>query len=54
MREGRLQTGGAVVEAAAKIGTKLIFPLVLCLFPSFFVVAIGPAVIKLMEAFSAK
>jgi tight adherence protein C len=41
-------------EAAAKIGTKLIFPLVLCLFPSFFVVAIGPAVIKLMEAFSAK
>lgn len=41
-------------EAAAKIGTKLIFPLVLCLFPSFFVVAIGPAVIKLMEAFGAK
>jgi tight adherence protein C len=41
-------------EAAAKIGTKLIFPLVLCLFPSFFVVAIGPAVIKLVEAFSCK
>lgn len=41
-------------EAAAKIGTKLIFPLVLCLFPSFFVVAIGPAVIRLMEAFSVK
>jgi tight adherence protein C len=41
-------------EMAAKIGTKLIFPLVLCLFPSFFVVAIGPAVIKLTEAFSGK
>lgn len=41
-------------EAAAKIGTKLIFPLVLCLFPLFFVVAIGPAVIRLMEAFGAK
>jgi tight adherence protein C len=41
-------------EAAAKIGTKLIFPLVLCLFPSFFVVAIGPAVIKFTEAFSGK
>jgi tight adherence protein C len=41
-------------EAAAKIGTKLIFPLVLCLFPSFFVVAIGPAVIRLVEAFSVK
>jgi tight adherence protein C len=41
-------------EAAAKIGTKLIFPLVLCMFPTFFVVAIGPAVIRLIEAFSAK
>jgi tight adherence protein C len=39
-------------EAAAKMGTKLIFPLVLCLFPSFFVVAVGPAVIRLTEAFS--
>ena len=39
-------------EAAAKLGTKLIFPLVLCLFPSFFLVAIGPAVIRLVEAFS--
>jgi tight adherence protein C len=39
-------------EAAAKIGTKLIFPLVLCLFPGFFIVAIGPAVIRLVEAFS--
>jgi tight adherence protein C len=38
-------------EAAAKIGTKLIFPLVICLFPSFFVVAIGPAMIRLSEAF---
>ena len=41
-------------EAAAKIGTKLIFPLVICLFPSFFVVAIGPAVIRFAEAFSGK
>jgi tight adherence protein C len=41
-------------EAAAKIGTKLIFPLVVCLFPSFFVVAIGPAIIRLIEAFGGK
>jgi len=39
-------------EEAAKIGTKLIFPLVLCLFPSFFTVAIGPAVIRLINVFS--
>jgi tight adherence protein C len=38
-------------EQAAKIGTKLIFPLVFCLFPSFFVVAIGPAVIRIVAVF---
>jgi tight adherence protein C len=37
-------------EAAAKVGTKMIFPLVLCLFPSFFVVAIGPAIIGVLRA----
>lgn len=38
-------------EQAAKIGTKLIFPLALCLFPSFFLVAIGPAVLRAIDAF---
>jgi len=42
----------AAEEAAAKIGTKMIFPLVLFLWPSFFLVAIGPAVIRMIEAFS--
>ncbi len=38
-------------EEAAKIGTKMIFPMVLCLFPAFFVVAIGPAILSVFEAF---
>ena len=38
-------------ELAAKIGTKLVFPLVFCLFPSFFIVAVGPAVIRIMDVF---
>ncbi len=42
----------AAEEQAAKISTKMIFPLVLCFFPSFFVVAVGPAVMKIMAAFS--
>ena len=40
-------------EAAAKVGTKLLFPLVVCLFPAFFVVAVGPAIISIMQAFAA-
>jgi tight adherence protein C len=47
-RDKRMQ---AAEEQAAKIGTKMIFPLVLCLFPSFFLVAIGPAVLRLMAVF---
>jgi len=39
-------------ELAAKIGTKLIFPLVLCLFPSFFLVAVGPAILRIVEVLS--
>mgnify|MGYP000660050679 CR=1 FL=1 len=39
-------------ELAAKVGTKILFPLVLCMFPSFFLVAVGPAAIALVKAFS--
>lgn len=47
-RDKRLQRAE---EQAAKIGTKLIFPLVLCLWPSFFVVAVGPAVLRFIDVF---
>lgn len=39
-------------EQAAKVGTKLLFPLVFCFFPSFFLIAVGPAVISIMKAFA--
>jgi len=35
-------------EQAAKMGTKLIFPLIFCMFPVFFIVAIGPAILRIM------
>ena len=36
-------------EAAAKIGVKIVFPLVICIFPAIWVVTIGPAAIKFIQ-----
>lgn len=41
----------AAEEQAAKVGTKLVFPLILCLWPSFFLVAIGPVIIGVLRTF---
>ncbi len=40
-------------ERAAKTGTKMIFPLVFCEFPAFFIIAVGPATLRLVDAFGA-
>jgi tight adherence protein C len=47
----RTQRVQAVEEAAAKTTIKLIFPLVLFIFPSLFVVVLGPAFLSIMESF---
>jgi len=47
----RTQRVQAVEEAAAKTTIKLIFPLVLFIFPSLFVVVLGPAFISILESF---
>ncbi|QFQ79173.1 type II secretion system F family protein [Vibrio harveyi] len=41
----------AAEEVAAKIPVKMMFPMVLFIWPCFFIVAIGPALISLAEAF---
>jgi tight adherence protein C len=47
----RTQRVQAVEEAAARTTIKLIFPLVLFVFPSLFVVTLGPAFISIMQSF---
>jgi tight adherence protein C len=40
-------------EAAAKIGLKLLFPLIFCIFPTLLMVLLGPAGIQLTRTFSS-
>lgn len=49
-RDKRMQKAD---EEAAKLGTKMIFPLIFCVMPGFFIIAMGPAVIKAMAVFSS-
>jgi len=47
----RTQRRQTVEEQAAKTTVKLVFPLVLFIFPSLFLVTLGPAAITVMESF---
>lgn len=44
----------AAEEKAAKLSVKLVFPLVLFLFPALYVVVLGPAVVKIVQVFGSQ
>jgi tight adherence protein C len=51
-RQMRVRRRQRAEEEARKLPVKVIFPLILCLFPALFIVIIGPGAINIMDAFT--
>jgi tight adherence protein C len=51
-QEMRLKRRQRAEEKAMQIPVKVIFPLILCILPTLFIVLLGPAVMDMMAAFS--
>lgn len=50
-QEMRLRRRQAAEEKAQKVPVKIMIPLVLCILPCLFIIVLGPAALKIMEAF---
>ena len=48
-REMRIKRRQRAEEQAQKVPVKIVFPLILCIFPSLFIVLLGPAMITIYQ-----
>lgn len=53
-KEMRLVRRQRAEEQAQKVTVKVIFPVMLCIFPTIFIVLLGPAAIKIVRAFTGQ
>jgi len=52
-KEMRVKQRQAAEERAMQTPVKIVFPLLLCIFPAIIMVVLGPAIIKMIQAFGA-
>jgi tight adherence protein C len=49
-REMRIRRRQRAEEMAQKVGVKIVFPLVFCIFPMILIIVLGPGVLRIMQA----